>query len=695
MTITQIKELLSQYQPSNTDKPITWTLPTDLEHGILTSNIAFVLAKELKQNPNLIAQNISDELNNWFNQSIIEKALEGNSPREGWQAKPDGVFVKEVSNPPRGIFRTSWRGSSLGDPDLHLPIAQDDKNIFDSNLITAKPIGAYINLIPTESFYTGLLDSNQLTNLVQTSDQKFILDYIAANVAKKLSIGNMRNCNIGDSIRRILQLKYPNLVTDNHWGDWGVNMGVLIWGWKVFDHSSFEADESMIDKLTKIYVWANAQKEIVEGWDNLVRQEFLKLEHKDETNYKLWLEFIQTTKQDLRLDLDLMGVPKHDIEQGESFYEADMNLLTAFMEKHKLWIADGKARYFDFETLAEKWVGITDELRKKVSSFGRCYLISSTGYTSYCYRDVATKLQYARDLGVDLALVVTDKTQKHNFDQAFSIICYLASLPEFVTEFGQDVADRIVWQNMCHLGYGFLKLESGKMSARKGNVILLRDLVSVVTAEAKKIILEKTPNSDLTTIDSKSHKIALAAIKWNDLKQSYEQDITFDINQVLNFVGNTGVYQLYTYARLNSVLRKLNSEKLKVKSEKSFESLIPDFGSNAIPLVRGGSEADGVFQSDATTNDDRVVAATNTLEQAILKQIWTLPEALESICGNYQIHLLTNHLYELSNLANKWYNDVPILKDPRQQFMQVFIIKIMKHLEFCLDLLGIEVVEEI
>ena len=88
--------------------------------------------------------------------------------------------------------------------------------------------------------------------------------------------------------------------------------------------------------------------------------------------------------------------------------------LLAFMEKHKLWIAEDKARYFDFETLAQNWTSIDEDFRKKVAGFGRCYLISSTGYTSYCYRDVATKLQYARDLHADLALVVTDKTQKHN-----------------------------------------------------------------------------------------------------------------------------------------------------------------------------------------------------------------------------------------------------------------------------------------
>jgi arginyl-tRNA synthetase len=682
MTITQLKELLAQFQSNITDQKIIWTLPTDLEHGILTTNIAFTLAKELRQNPNTIAQNISDELNKWLFKNVNEKAEEGNSPLEGWQSQTDGVDKNDTT-----------------------------QSYFINNLITSKPIGAYINITPTEYFYTQLLNEKLNSHeLVIASDQKFILDYIAANVAKKLSIGNMRNCNIGDSIRRILQLKYPNLITDNHWGDWGVNMGILIWGWKVFDHSTFEPNETIIDKLTRIYVWANAQKEYVEGWDNLVRQEFLKLEQKDETNYKLWLDFIQTTKQDLRLDLDLMGVPKHDIEQGESFYEADMNLLTSFMEKHKLWIAEDKARYFDFEALSQNWIGISDEFRKKVSNFGRCYLISSTGYTSYCYRDVATKLQYARDLKADLALVVTDKTQKHNFDQAFGIICYLASLSEFKTEFGQEVANRIVWNNMKHLGYGFLKLDSGKMSARKGNVILLRDLVKDVETEAKKIILEKTPNSDLKTIENKAKKIALAAIKWNDLKQSHEQDITFDVNQVLNFVGNTGVYQLYTYARLNSVLKKLNNGKLKAESEKSELGKLPlakglaaqaDWGykgnanrfDNVVDTINGKNQKNGHMGVSATVLNQ--ITTFHSLEQSILKQMWTLPEVLESICENYQIHLLTSHLYELSNLVNKWYNDVPILKDKRSDFMSVFMTKVMKHLEFSLELLGIEIVEEI
>jgi arginyl-tRNA synthetase len=639
MNISQLKEFLNNFQPSSTNQSIVWTIPTDLEHGILTTNIAFVLAKELRQNPNQIALTISDELNIW------------------------------LSNP----FPKGSKSLILGD--------------YQINTISSTPIGAYINIIPTEEFFTELLSQNlDKENLITKSQSKFVLDYIGANVAKRLHAGHMRNCNIGEAIRRILLLKYPNMITDNHWGDWGVNMGILIWGWKNYDHNSFEINIELITKLTIIYVWANNQKDVVENWESLVRAEFIKLEQKDDENIKLWNEFILATKNDLKQDLELLNVRPHDIEQGESFYEGDMNLLNELMEKSNLWKIDAKARYFDFDN-KEKKVLDPRVLIEDDSKLGRSYMISSTGYTSYCYRDVATKLQYARDHKADISLVITDKTQSHNFDQAFGIIDFLAGQKEFQDKFGVEVASRLKKENMKHLGYGFLKLETGKMSSRTGNVLLLRDLFNQVQAEATKSILSKNQTesnpfpkgseqssggfSDNKKLKDTSQKLTVAALKWNDLKQSYEQDITFDINQVLNFTGNTGVYQLYTYARLNSVLKKLKN------------------------VVHPSRHLEQSERSPVT--EDIIINKTNLnpLEQSILKQIWILPEILESICNNYQIHLLTNHLYELSNLVNKWYNDVPILTDPRREFMVTFITKVMEHLEFSLNLLGIEVVEEI
>ena len=506
MTIFQLKNQLNLWQPTvlqsnpelSQELSINWMLPSSLTHGILTTNIAFQLAKTLRQNPNIIAQNLLVDLQSFVSSNNLN--------------------------------------------------------------LKCSAIGAYLNVAFEDDFWSQYVATDiDYSKLVETSNSKFALDYIGANVAKRLHAGHMRVCNIGDCIRRVMKLKYPNLITDNHWGDWGINMGILLWGWKNYDHNSFEVQMELIDRLSTIYVWSNAQKTVIENWDKAVRQEFLKLEKGDEENYNLWQQFILTTKTDLAQDLKMMNVPPLDIEQGESFYEQDMAILTEFMNTHNIWKSEGEARFFDFDEVANNWANISPQFAKRVSTFGRSYLISSTGYTSYCYRDVATKFQYARDLKVDRSLVITDKTQAHNFDQAFGVICYLASLPQFVDQFGEQVADRLKWQAMNHLGFGFLSLSSGKMSSRKGNVLLLRDLVAEVESQARITIGLKSPDISVDVVDYRAVKLALSAIKWNDLKQSYDQDIVLDIPTILNFEGNTGVYQLYTYARLNSVLTKLLS----------------------------------------------------------------------------------------------------------------------------------------
>lgn len=638
MNFLQLKEKLNAWQiPVNLDLTKNavspnWTIPTSLQHGILTSNISFILAKQLKQNPNQIAINLVPELQKYINSNGLK--------------------------------------------------------------LEAKAIGAYINLTFKDDFWSEYLNQNDNnSNLIPQLLDRVIFDYIGANVAKRLHIGHMRNCNIGECLRRTLLLKYPNLLTDNHWGDWGVNMGVLIWGWKNFDHSSFEKENEeveLIDKLSQIYVWANSQKKIIQDGEILVRNEFYLLEQKDPENLKLWNEFITITKLDLRQDLQLLDVRPHDLDQGESFYEPDMDWLTFVLNKYSIWESDGKARYFDFEKLAENWrqksktnsnnqTNIPSQKEiDKVAKLGRAYLISSQGYTSYVYRDVAARLQWSRDLQASLMITITDKTQNHSFDQAFAIISYLSSLPEFAKELAvylqdnnltkdnnflqsKEITDRLKFDNLIHIGYGFLKLPEGKMSSRTGNVILLRDLFEQVKQAATQVLIQKSNGNEIlenSEIEDRANKITVAALKWNDLKQSCEQDVTFDIDQVLKFEGNTGVYQLYTFARLNSVLNKLQAKPTSTTNEAKWE--IKD------------------------------------QEKAIIAQLYILPEVIDQVIAKYQPHLLTNYLYELSNLINKWYNDVPILKDDkRQQFLNIFIKTNLKTLEFGLDLLGIEVLESL
>jgi arginyl-tRNA synthetase len=651
MTFLQLKQLIQTWKPSIITNnsinnsvgefKVSWQVPTLSSHGFLTSSLAFQLVKELNQTPVEIAILLKDDLQNFVNSH-------------------------------------------------QLPVRVLNK-------------GPYLNLEMLQEFWLESLNSLDYPTLEQ--DKKVVIfDYIGCNVAKRLHIGHMRNCNIGDSLRRILSLKYPNLVTDNHWGDWGVNMGILIWGWKNYNHSTFLEGLELIDKLTIIYVWANNQKETCEDWESLVRNEFYLLERKDEINLKLWQTFIQTTKQDAKKDLSLLSVPDFDLEQGESFYESDMNWLTAFLEKHQIWEIEGEARFFDFETLANNWKNLDGKQRSKVSKLGRAYLISSKGYTSYCYRDVGARLQWARDYEAGYMITVTDKTQKHNFDQAFAIISYLATLKEFRTELKAHFESKIslhsdlkiinsinqelnqeknknnsedrfedeiesktqrVIKNLNpdsfkHIGYGYLKLETGKMSSRKGNVMLLKDLFDTVKDSATQVLLQKQDNLEITQseLDKKASIVTVSALKWNDLKQFFEQDVIFDINTVLKFEGNTGVYQLYTFARLNSVLQKINQ----------LESI--DF-ENQINIL---SEE----------------------ENMILQEIFVLSDCLEQICLKNEPHLLCNYLYEFCNKINKWYNDNPILKSQNKIIIRKQLItKILSHLKFSLSLLGIETLERL
>lgn len=662
---SQLKSKLQTWAPTllnENETRIEWQIPSEPEHGILTTNIAFILAKSLRQNPNQIAQSLKLELDHFINANQLQ--------------------------------------------------------------IESIQVGPYLNLKLKTEFYTKIVQENILVQNQQNSLQKeaktVLLDYVGANVAKRLHAGHMRNLNLGESLRRILSLKYDKIITDNHWGDWGVQFGVLLWGWKqIIIQNKFNLeipeislesyDQDPVGTLQQIYVWANAQESSVENWKELVRAEFISLSDKDAQNTELWLDFVKASKADIKADLELFKVKLHDIEQGESFYEPDMSRLTDFMNQNQLWQIENQARFFDFENLVEDWIDLKDQSKKEIAKFGRAYLISSSGYTSYCYRDVAARWQWARDYQANLMISVVDKTQKHNFDQAFSIIQYLASLNSFA-DLNHDLRQNKTFSNgintqadpnfaisidtqktlailqdsdsLVHVGYGFLSLPEGKMSTRKGNVLLIKDLVNEVQTAAKANLSQKNPEINFENLETRSKIIAIAALKWFDLNRDSWADIVLDVPQILQFEGNTGVYQLYTYARLRSILKKIKAEKLKIKNEQN-QSKTPSETLQFLELNQKLDNTQDLF---------------NEAEKLMIQQIYTFPETLERAAQNYKPHFICNHLYTLCDKINSWYNSTSIMKelDPhRQTLLLELVSQITEHLSFVLDLLGIEVLEEI
>ena len=578
--------------------PPQWQTPPDLTRGIFTSNLAFRAAKDSGKNPVALASELIAELD---------------------------AFISHSKLP-----------------------------------VTAETVGPYLNLRLEAEFYATLLTADLTVNLVEPDSRLVMLEYIGANVAKRLHAGHMRNLNIGDALRRILSLKYPNLITDNHWGDWGVQFGVLLWAYKQnVDQAAYTS--SPLDELQRLYVWGNAQEDAVPNWAGLVRDEFVKLEQGNPRSRALWEEFVTISKKELAHDLELFGVPATDLEQGESFYEADMASLREFMDTRNLWHSEGEARYIDFEDLADKWEGIDKSLAPRIATFGRCYLISTNGYTTYAFRDVAARLQWARDHEIELAITVTDKTQAHNFNQAFAIICYLATLPAFTEQYGAATAARLQWDRLVHIGYGFLQLASGKMSTRLGNVLGLPELVGEVSQASAAAISTRSPELPARERDIRARAVALASLKWADLNRDPLTDVTLDPEAITRFEGNTGTYQLYTYARLRNVLRRAG------------------YAPNLKPA------------GETQLSDDQC---------RLLDMLYTLPGVFEVAAAEYRPNLIATYVYDLSDLANRWYVASPKilelgLDDSRREASLLLIDQVTKQLAFGLSLLGISTVEEL
>jgi arginyl-tRNA synthetase len=503
-----------EFQKALTQKfNFEWNLPPDLQMGVLSTSHSFILAKKLKQNPVEIAQNLAKEIQHFCDNSNLLK-----------------------------------------------------------NKFIIKTVGAYINLDLTDSFLEKiLLESNSTPNLPQVK-QTVLIDFVSPNVAKPLHVGHLLQASFGEALYRILGLKYKKVVTESYWGDWGVPLGVVIWGWKqianqtktvtinnqeeVFNLAEIELEP--VDTLVKVYVWANQQKDTTPNWDDLVRQEFLKLEQGHEENRKLWKLFSDYSKVGIKQILQNMNVKAHDYNFGEACYEKEAINLLEFLDQNQIGQREGKAIFIDLESLLDKWSAIPEFLSKKIKNFGRCYLVSSLGYTTYALRDIAARIHWARDLEVDLMLNLVGNEQNHHFDQFFAITAYLASLPEFEKFYSKKVSNKLKWENLLVFGHGMVNLSDGKMSTRKGNFITANQILNQIKIQAKQTLLQKSSNQNTELeLQQKTNLVSIAALKWFYLNKDISQDYNLNIDQILKFEGNTGVYQLYTLARINSILQKI------------------------------------------------------------------------------------------------------------------------------------------
>ena len=267
----------------------------------------------------------------------------------------------------------------------------------------------------------------------------------------------------------------------------------------------------------------------------------------------------------------------------------------------------------------------------------------SDGASLYLTRDLANLIFRIKKYRPVKILYVVGNEQDLYFKQLFALAKILGLTSKTEVE---------------HIKFGLILDENKKkFSTREGELITLQEVIEKALAKALETIKEKHPSWSLQKQKPLAKNIALGALKFNSLKSFRTADIIFDWKQMLDFRGDTSIYLQYTYARFNKIL--LKAKKI------------------------------GVFDEKLLNQD---------LEIRLIKQLLDFPFRIQKSASEYAPHLLANYLLSLADLANNYYEKIPVLKETnlKRRNSQLRLIKaVTLTLKKGLAILGIETVEEI
>src|SRR5690554_878046 len=360
-----------------------------------------------------------------------------------------------------------------------------------------------------------------------------------------------------------------------------------------------------------------------------VKEMLRKWEAGDEEVVTLWKTMNQWVYDGFAVSYKNLGV-----DFDSYYYESDTYLLG------KDVVEDGLAKgvFFKKED-GSVWIDLTDEgLDEKL-------VLRADGTSVYITQDIGTAIQRVKDYPDVGGMVYTvGNEQDYHFKVLFLILKKL----------GFDWAS-----NLFHLSYGMVDLPSGKMKSREGTVVDADDLMSDMTTTAREISEELGKLEGLSDEekDGLYHTIGLGALKYYILKVDPKKRILFDPKESVDFAGNTGPFIQYTYARIQSILRKA------------------DFDYSSVIL--SGSEV-----------------SLHEKEKELIKILAQFPEVIQQAAKTYSPALIANYTYDLVKEYNSFYQSVSILgeTDESKKIFRVQLSdKVAQTIKNAFTLLGIDV----
>ena len=512
-------------------------------------------------------------------------------------------------------------------------------------------IKGFLNIVIRDQFYLEFFNSIRENNdygIMPESKDAAMVEYSSPNTNKPLHLGHIRNNLLGYSVAEILKASGKKVYKTQIINDRGIHICKSMVAWQKFGNGETPASTGLKgDKLVGNYYVAfdkaykkQIAQHIALGFDPRVAEKeapilleahemLLKWEAGDPETVALWKTMNGWVYKGFEVTYTNLGV-----DFDTYYYESDTYLLG------KDVVAEGleKGVFFRKED-GSVWIDLTEEgLDEKI-------VLRSDGTAVYMTQDIGTAIQRVKDYPDVNGMVYTvGNEQDYHFKVLFLILKKL----------GYSWADQLY-----HLSYGMVDLPSGKMKSREGTVVDADDLMADMTQTAATISEELGKLEEYNDIEKQAlyKMIGLGALKYYILKVDPKKRILFDPEESVDFQGNTGPFIQYTYARIQSILRKAESMAIDISGSTGSLEL-------------------------------------HIKEKELIKQLQLFPDTIQLAAENYSPALIANYSYDLVKEFNSFYQQVSILgeSNTEKKVLRVQLSKkVAEVIQNSFRLLGIEV----
>jgi arginyl-tRNA synthetase len=465
--------------------------------------------------------------------------------------------------------------------------------------------------------------------------QRIIVEFSSPNVAKELHVGHIRSTIIGDCLARLFEFLEQDVLRLNHSGDWGTQFGMLIAYMKEAAPEALEVlkgkKEAELETLMQWYRAAKKRFDEEPEFKKRAQLEVVRLQSGDKESMFAWKSICDISRAAFQEIYDLLGVKI--TERGESFYNPFLKDTVQEFERAGLVTVSEGAKCVYLEGFKNR-EGEPLPLMIQKSDGG--YNYDTTDLAAIRHRIFVEK--------ADRIIIITDSGQSLHFQMIFAAARKIGWLDPKKTE-------------VDHVGFGLVLGSDGKkFKTRSGETEKLIDLLTEAVDRARVMVQERLPEAPKQEIEHLAKVLGIGAVKYSDLSIHRTKDYTFSYDKMLRFEGNTAVFLLYAYVRINGIKKKTNADIGMLKKQHKMNVQHPSEISLGVHLRRFG-------------------------------------EILESVSRDLLPNRLTDYLYELAEKFNAFFRDCRVEGSPEEGSRLLLCELTAKVLQKGLHILGLETVD--